>query len=139
MYITILILPIRSRIITGILGRKIGIIGTNLISCISLIISTIFAIIAFYEVRLCNSPVSITIINWFESEIIEVSWTFIFDSLTVSILITVLIVSSLVHIYSIDYIRNDPHYQRFFAYLSIFTFFILILVTGDNYLIIFVG
>lgn len=54
-------------------------------------------------------------------------------------LLPVLIVSALVHVFSIDYMGADPHNQRFFSYLSIFTFFILILVTGDNYLIIFVG
>lgn len=62
-----------------------------------------------------------------------------FDSLTVSMLLPVLIVSSMVHIYSISYMEGDPHNQRFFAYLSMFTFFMLILVTGDNYLILFVG
>lgn len=62
-----------------------------------------------------------------------------FDSLTVSMLIPVLIVSSMVHIYSISYMSEDPHNQRFFSYLSMFTFFMLILVAGDNYLILFVG
>lgn len=54
-------------------------------------------------------------------------------------LLAVLIVSSLVHIFSVDYMSQDPHNQRFFAYLSMFTFFMLVLVTGDNYLVMFVG
>jgi NADH-ubiquinone oxidoreductase chain 5 len=62
-----------------------------------------------------------------------------FDSLTVSMLLPVLIVSSMVHVYSISYMSADPHNQRFFSYLSMFTFFMLILVAGDNYLILFVG
>lgn len=62
-----------------------------------------------------------------------------FDSLTVSMLLPVLVVSSMVHVYSISYMSADPHNQRFFSYLSMFTFFMLILVTGDNYLILFVG
>lgn len=62
-----------------------------------------------------------------------------FDSLTVSMLLAVLIVSALVHIFSIDYMSTDPHNQRFFSYLSIFTFFMLILVTAENYLLMFVG
>lgn len=62
-----------------------------------------------------------------------------FDRLTVSMLLAVLIVSSLVHIYSVDYMSRDPHNQRFFSYLSMFTFFMLILVSGDNYLIMFLG
>lgn len=62
-----------------------------------------------------------------------------FDSLTVSMLLAVLIVSALVHIFSIDYMSTDPHNQRFFSYLSMFTFFMLILVTAENYLLMFVG
>ena len=62
-----------------------------------------------------------------------------FDRLTVSMLLPVLVVSSMVHVYSISYMSEDPHNQRFFSYLSMFTFFMLILVAGDNYLILFVG
>ena len=69
----------------------------------------------------------------------SVDWAFMFDSLTVSMLLPVLIVSSMVHVYSISYMSSDPHNQRFFSYLSMFTFFMLILVAGDNYLILFVG
>ena len=66
-------------------------------------------------------------------------WSFNFDSLTVSMLIPVLIISSLVHIYSVGYMSHDPHNQRFFSYLSLFTFMMIILVTSDNYLLMFVG
>lgn len=69
----------------------------------------------------------------------DISWGFMFDSLTVSMLLPVLVVSALVHIFSVDYISADPHNQRFFSYLSMFTFFMLVLVTGDNYFIMFVG
>jgi NADH-ubiquinone oxidoreductase chain 5 len=69
----------------------------------------------------------------------SVDWGFMFDSLTVSMLLPVLVVSSMVHVYSISYMSEDPHNQRFFSYLSMFTFFMLILVAGDNYLILFVG
>lgn len=126
-------------IVAGLLGRKIGVTGAYWITSTCIIISTFLSIIAFYEVGFCHSNVSINISSWIDSELIDISWGFIFDSLTVSILIPVLIVSSLVHIFSIDYISSDPHNQRFFSYLSIFTFFMLILVAGDNYLIIFVG
>jgi len=139
MYLSLLILPIFGSIITGFLGRKIGITGAHFITSSCLMISSLFAIIAFYEVGLCDSPVYINVISWIDSELMDVSWGFMFDSLTVSILLPVLIVSALVHIYSIDYITEDPHNQRFFSYLSMFTFFMLILVTGENYLIMFVG
>ncbi|GAA5817863.1 NADH dehydrogenase subunit 5 [Mucor flavus] len=77
--------------------------------------------------------------SWIDSEFLLVSWGFIYDSLTVSMLLPVLIVSALVHIYSTNYMSEDPHNQRFFAYLSMFTFFMLMLVTGDNYLVMFIG
>merc|ERR1712100_309035 len=64
---------------------------------------------------------------------------FLFDSLTVVMLVVVTCVSSLVHLYSIDYMRTDPHKVRFFSYLSLFTFFMLILVTADNFVQMFVG
>jgi NADH-ubiquinone oxidoreductase chain 5 len=70
---------------------------------------------------------------------LNVMWSFKFDSLTVSMLLPVLVVSSLVHIYSISYMSHDPHNQRFFSYLSLFTFMMIILVTGNNYLLMFVG
>jgi NADH-ubiquinone oxidoreductase chain 5 len=77
--------------------------------------------------------------SWIDSEFMLVSWGFNYDSLTVSMLLPVLIVSALVHIYSTSYMGEDPHNQRFFSYLSMFTFFMLMLVTGDNYLVMFIG
>ena len=73
------------------------------------------------------------------SEIFDDYWVFLFDSLTVILLLVVTIVSSLVHIYSISYMSGDPHSPRFFCYLSIFTFFMLMLVTGDNFIQLFLG
>lgn len=139
MYLTLLILPILGSITSGLLGRKIGVTGAHVITCSCLIISTLLAIVAFYEVGLCGSPVSINLVSWIDSELMDVSWGFLFDSLTVSMLLPVLVVSALVHIFSVDYMSSDPHNQRFFSYLSMFTFFILVLVTGDNYLVMFVG
>jgi len=108
--------------IDGILARKIGISGAHLITCSCLITSAVLAILAFYEVGICLNPISINLISWIDFELMDVSWAFVFDSLTVSMLIPVLVVSSLVHIFSIDYIIGDPHNKRFFSYLSMFTF-----------------
>jgi NADH-ubiquinone oxidoreductase chain 5 len=101
--------------------------------------TTVFAVVAFFEVGLNNTPLSIELFRWIDCESLYVSWAFNFDSLTVSMLIPVLVVSSLVHIYSIGYMSSDPHNQRFFSYLSLFTFMMLILVTGDSFLLMFVG
>jgi len=139
MYLAIIILPLLGSIASGFFGRKIGVSGSQIITCTAVIMTTVFAIVAFFEVGLNNIPVSIELFRWIDSESLYVSWGFHFDSLTVSMLIPVLIVSSLVHIYSIGYMSHDPHNQRFFSCLSLFTFMMLILVTADNYLLMFVG
>jgi NADH-ubiquinone oxidoreductase chain 5 len=93
----------------------------------------------FFEVGLNNIPVTINLFRWIDSETLNIDWAFNFDSLTVAMLIPVLIVSSLVHVYSIGYMSHDPHNQRFFSYLSLFTFMMIILVTANNFLLMFVG
>ncbi len=139
MYLAIIILPLLGSVVSGFFGRKVGVTGSQLITCSCVIITTILAIVAFLEVGLNNIPVSIELFRWVDSESLSVSWGFNFDSLTVTMLIPVLIVSSLVHMYSIGYMSHDPHNQRFFSYLSLFTFMMIILVTANNFLLMFVG
>ena len=139
MYLLLILLPALASLIVGILGRKIGKKGAQIITTSSIMISAIIAIIGLYEVGLKNSPISITIIKWLESESLIVNWGFIFDPLSISMCVVILSISALVHLYSIDYMSGDPHIQRFFSYLSLFTFFMLILVTSDNYLLMFIG
>ena len=139
MYLSILVLPFLGSFISGFLGRKIGVTGSHIITCTCLIVSSILATVAFYEVGICGSPVSIYLSSWVDSEIMSISWEFLFDQLTVSMFIPVLYISSLIHIFSTDYMSQDPHNQRFFSYLSLFTFFMLLLVSGANYFVMFVG
>jgi Proton-conducting membrane transporter/NADH-Ubiquinone oxidoreductase (complex I), chain 5 N-terminus/LAGLIDADG endonuclease len=139
MYLAIITLPLLGSIVSGFFGRKVGVSGAQIITCTSVIVTTLLAIVAFFEVGLNNIPVSINLFRWIDSESLNVLWGFHFDSLTVSMLIPVLIVSSLVHIYSIGYMSHDPHNQRFFSYLSLFTFMMIILVTANNFLLMFVG
>jgi NADH-ubiquinone oxidoreductase chain 5 len=139
MYLAIITLPLLGAIASGFFGRKIGVNGAQLVTSLSIIITTILSIIVFFEVGLNNIPVSINLFEWIDSESLDVLWGFHFDSLTVSMLIPVLIVSSLVHVYSIGYMGHDPHNQRFFSYLSLFTFMMIILVTANSFLLMFVG
>jgi NADH-ubiquinone oxidoreductase chain 5 len=139
MYLSILILPLLGSIVSGLLGRKVGITGSHIITCTCLIFSSLLASVAFYEVGICGSPVSINLVNWIDSEFMLISWEFMFDQLTMSLCIAVLYCSTLIHIYSVDYLSSDPHQQRFFSYLSLFTFGMLVLITGSNYFVMFVG
>lgn len=108
MYLAIIILPLLGSIASGFFGRKIGVTGAQIITCTAVVTTTFLAVVAFFEVGLNNIPVSIQVFRWIDSESLNVSWGFHFDSLTVSMLIPVLIVSSLVHIYSIGYMSEDP-------------------------------
>ena len=139
MYLSIIILPLLGSIVSGFFGRKVGVTGSRILSCLSVMTTTVLAIISFFEIGFNNNPVSINLFKWLDSESFNMAWNFQFDSLTVSMLIPVLVISSLVHLYSIGYMSHDPHNQRFFSYLSLFTFMMIILVTGNNYLLMFVG
>jgi NADH:ubiquinone oxidoreductase subunit 5 (subunit L)/multisubunit Na+/H+ antiporter MnhA subunit len=77
--------------------------------------------------------------TWISSGLFYCNWAFFFDTLTFVMLTVVTSVSMLVHIYSTEYMKFDPHLSRFMSYLSLFTFFMVILVTGDNFIQMFVG
>ena len=139
MYLAIIFLPLFGSIISGFFGRKSGVSGAQVMTCAAVVLTTLLAVLAFFEVGLNNISPYIEVLRWIDSESLYVLWAFNFDSLTASMLIPVLIVSSLVHLYSIGYMREDPHVQRFFSYLSLFTFMMVILVTASNYLVMFVG
>lgn len=139
MYLAIITLPLLGSVISGFFGRKVGVSGAQLVTCTCVIATTILAIIAFIEIVLNNTSMSVYIFRWLDSESLNVLWGFNFDSLTASMLIPVLIISSLVHIYSVGYMSHDPHNQRFFSYLSLFTFMMIVLVTANNFLLMFVG
>lgn len=139
MYLSIIFLPFIGAFWAGIFGRKIGSVGSQWVTTGCIFVTSILSIIAFYEVGLNSSAVSINLTTWIDVEPIYVSFGFLYDDLTISILLAIVIVSFFVHIYSISYIANDPHNQRFFSYLSFFTAIIILLVTADNYLLIFLG
>ena len=109
MYLTILLLPLLGSIVSGLLGRKIGTTGSHLFTVSCLILSSLLASVAFYEVILSGSHVQIYLTSWVDSEILNISWEFLFDSLSVAMLIPVLFISTLVHLFSIDYMSGDPY------------------------------
>ncbi len=109
-------------------------------------ITTFFLFICFsfsaflaYDLFLNGIQHSINLGTWINSNNLHVSWFFLYDNLTLVMLCVVTLISSLVHLYSIEYMEQDPHQQRFMSYLSLFTFFMLILVTANNFLQMFVG
>jgi len=139
MYLNIVFLPLLGSFFSGFFGRFLGPLGAGILSTVCVISSLFLAFFAFYEVGFSEAPCYIKLLTWFNSEYLCANWGFQFDSLTVVMLIVVTFISSLVHLYSTEYMSHDPHLPRFMSYLSLFTFFMLILVTADNFIQLFVG
>jgi len=113
--------------------------AAELITTTLLFISWILSCYAFYEVGFAGHDAHVTVFNFITSGDLKVDWALRVDSLTAVMLVVVTTVSALVHLYSIGYMADDPYKPRFFAYLSFFTFAMLMLVTADNLAQMFFG
>nr|BBD14148.1 NADH dehydrogenase subunit 5 [Ophirina amphinema] len=139
MYLLIVFIPLVTSLVSGLGGRFIGKLGSQVLTSLGVLMSATLSSVAFYEVGICGSPCYVEFLPWISSDMLRVYWGFQFDSLTVVMLVVVTYVSTLVHLYSIGYMSEDPHIPRFMSYLSLFTFFMLMLVTGDNLVQLFFG
>ncbi len=139
MYLLAVFLSLFSFCLSGLFGKQIGRLGSIRLSLFCIFFSFIISLFMLLEVGFYKSPVYVELFYWFNSETLNIKWSFLFDSLTIVMCVVVSFISFLVHLYSVEYMSNDPHLSRFLAYLSLFTFFMLILVTGDNFLQLFVG
>ena len=135
----ILFLPLSAAIISGFFNKFIGEKFCNYITCLFTSISAILSIIIFYNVIINGYENNLHIAKWINSGTLDVNWSIKIDALTAVMLVVVNLISSLVHIYSIGYMSHDPDKPRFMAYLSLFTFAMLTLVTSDNFLQLFFG
>lgn len=139
MYLTIVFLPLIGALFSGFGGRWLGYYGSSLIATNCVAFSTILSLLSFFEINFTKNIVLINLNSWIYSGFFELNWSFLFDNLTVVMLLVITSISTLVHIYSINYMKEDPHFPRFIAYLEIFTFFMLVLVTSDNLVQMFLG
>lgn len=139
MYLSLVFFPLLSFFFCLFLGRLLSPKGSAIISCFFVFLSFLECILSFFEVGLSRSPVLIRLSPWIDCELFDGSWGFLFDSLSVSMCFLVTCISLLVHIYSTSYMSHDPHQSRFMSYLSLFTFFMLILLSSDNFIQLFLG
>ena len=135
----ILFLPLIGAFISGFIGNKIGDKFSEIITSLLVSISALLSIYIFYQVVIENYESNLIIFKWINSGSLDVNWSIKIDAISAVMLVVVTLVSSLVHIYSIGYMSHDPHKPRFMAYLSLFTFAMLTLVTSDNFLQLFFG
>tara|TARA_A100001011_G_C14302761_1_gene841621 strand:- start:278 stop:2191 length:1914 start_codon:yes stop_codon:yes gene_type:complete len=139
MELSIIALPLVASIISGFFGRYIGDRSSEIITSLLVSLSAIFSLFVFYEVIVNQYENNIVIATWINSGSLDVNWSMNIDPLSAVMLVVVTVVSALVHIYSIGYMSHDPHKPRFMAYLSLFTFAMLMLVTSDNFIQLFFG
>jgi NADH-quinone oxidoreductase subunit L len=141
MYSAAVFLPLIGAIFVGLFGRSLGDRASQWITTGLLILSAILAMVVFYTVAFADAPrvVTVEVLHWVQSGSLDFSWTLRYDTLSAVMIFVVTSVSALVHVYSIGYMHHDPHTPRFFAYLSLFTFAMLMLVTADNFFQLFFG
>lgn len=135
----IVFIPLVTAIIVGLSCQKISHKKAQFITSAGLVTCAVLSAIVFYDVVILKAPQIIPILRWIDSGSFSANWVLQVDSLTAVMLIVVTWVSALVHIYSVGYMSHDPNVPRFMAYLSLFTFFMLLLVTSNNFLQLFVG
>jgi NADH-quinone oxidoreductase subunit L len=132
-------LPLIAAIIAGFFGRWIGDRGAQLVTCAAVLISAVLAIVIFFQVAIGGQAATVDLFNWMDTGDLQVEWALRLDTLSAVMIAVVTIVSSMVHVYSVGYMAHDHSIPRFMAYLSIFTFFMLMLVTADNFVQLFFG
>ncbi|CCV14582.1 NADH-quinone oxidoreductase subunit L [Mesorhizobium sp. STM 4661] len=140
MYQAIVFLPLLGFLIVGLFGTSLGAKASEYITSGFLVIAALLSWVAFFSVGFGEGEVfTVPVMRWIQSGGLEAAWALRIDTLTVVMLVVVNTVSALVHIYSIGYMHHDPNRPRFFAYLSLFTFAMLMLVTADNLVQMFFG
>ncbi len=139
MELSIIFLPLIAAIISGFFGKYIGDRSSEIVTSALVSISALLSIFVLYKVIVNQYEENIVIATWINSGSLDVNWSMLIDPLSAVMLVVVTTISSLVHIYSIGYMSHDPHKPRFMAYLSLFTFAMLMLVTSDNFVQLFFG
>jgi NADH-quinone oxidoreductase subunit L len=138
-YQTIVFLPMLGALIAGVLGPFIGPRPSEVITTLLVLIAALLSWIVFFRVGFGGEIAQVPIARWVTSGDLDISWALKIDTLTAVMLVVVNTVSGFVHLYSIGYMHEDDSRERFFAYLSMFTFAMLMLVTSDNLLQLFFG
>ena len=138
--LTIALAPLLGAILAGLFGRQIGRAGAHTVTILGVAVSACLSAYVLKLIALDGAePVNMTIYNWFQIGAIKAEVGFLVDALTATMMVVVTSVSLMVHIYTIGYMEEDPGYQRFFGYISLFTFSMLMLVMSNNFMQLFFG
>ena len=132
-------LPLLGALIAGLFGRLIGDRGSQLVTCGCMVLAAIAGAYVFYDVALMGHARTIELASWIVSGSFDVTWSVRLDALSATMIGMISLVACMIHIYSCGYMAHDDSIPRFMAYLSLFTFFMLMLVSADNFVQLFFG
>src|SRR5215510_3338471 len=138
LYLVIPLAPLVGALIAGLFGQVVGRRGAHRVTIAGMVISTLAAAVVFFDVvegKVYDGPVY----TWLASGNVRFEIGFLIDRLSATMMLVVTFVSLMVHVYTIGYMADDPGYQRFFSYISLFTFSMLMLVMANNFLQLFFG
>ena len=138
LYLLVPLAPLAGAIVTGLFGKAIGRAWSHRVAILGVLISFLLSAFIFRDVLQGNSWTG-SIYTWATIGDTRLEIGFLIDRLTVLMMIVVTFVSLMVHVYTIGYMAEDPGYQRFFSYISLFTFSMLMLVMSNNFLQLFFG
>ena len=139
MEIAVVFLPLIAAAIAGFGRRIVGARGAEIITTVTLGLCAILAMMLFHQYAVLGQSATIPVLEWINSGALHLNWALRFDVLTAVMVLVVTVVSAMVHLYAIGYMHEDPSRAKFMAYLSLFTFFMLMLVTADNFAQMFFG
>src|SRR6195256_28903 len=139
-YLTIALAPLVAAVIAGLFGKAIGKAGAHGITILGVGISCVLSFYVLYQILFNGlAPYNGTVYTWLVSDGVHMDVGFLIDRLSAMMMVVVTFVSLMVHIYTIGYMDEDPGYQRFFSYISLFTFSMLMLVMSNNFVQLFFG
>jgi NADH-quinone oxidoreductase subunit L len=138
LYLLVPLAPLAGAIIAGLFGKAIGRAGAHIVTILGVAVAFVASVVIYQDVAAGNT-FNGTVYTWMESGGLTFEVGFMIDTLTVMMMLVVTFVSLMVHIYTIGYMSEDPGYQRFFSYISLFTFSMLMLVMSNNFMQLFFG
>jgi NADH-quinone oxidoreductase subunit L len=139
MFVGAVFFPLLGAAIAGLFGRWIGDRAAQVATILCMVLAALCGLGAFWQVALGHAPTTVEIVTFLDVGGFEVSWALRYDTLSAVMVGMVTLISTLIHVYSVGYMSHDPDRPRFFAYLSLFTFMMLMLVTADNLVQLFFG
>src|SRR5246127_1464295 len=132
--------PLIGFLINGFFGKKMSKGMSGGIACVSVLASFVLSVLIFMEVNASQQKSNVVeLFSWINSDSLKIPFSFLVDPLSCLFLLIITGIGFLIHVYSVGYMHEDDGFPRFFTYLNLFIFFMLLLVLGNNYLIMFVG